>query len=204
MRSKADGQPHQPPICYDDSVVILRLTRYCEEAYRALSESPALDDARKRVEDAGCSLFPASMHGACSLLPLVDEQVLELGLKLEKHHILALRSDKSAIAEALRMVPRGDRPKIRDDHRADPIEDEHPLGDVRETTTADNNDIFEEIDLLHPLVRAKIRQFAAVHDGTSEPSVISWTTVTESAPCGDAPCLQKGGLSNTNPRHWKK
>ena len=55
MRSKADGPA---PLCYDDSVVVLRLTRSCEETVQALSESPALGDARKRVEDAGCMLLP--------------------------------------------------------------------------------------------------------------------------------------------------
>merc|ERR1712032_1563761 len=122
MRSKAEGAA---PLCYDDSVVIFRLTRYCQETFEALSKSPALRDARKRVEDAGCSPFVSKVR-ACLLVPLTEDQLQELGLQLQQHHVLALRSDGPAIAEALRMVPRERRPKLRDDHRAGPTKEQRP------------------------------------------------------------------------------
>lgn len=202
MRSKVDGPA---PICFDDSVVIFRQTRCCEEASRALSESLVLRDARKRVEDAGCSLFPDSANGALLLVPLTNEQLLELDLQLDKYHIVALRSDKLAIDEALRKVPKPDRPKLRDDHRAVPFKEEqfHVEG-AQETVTAAGSDVFEDVGLLRPDVRAKIKQLASFNSadaGESEPSL---STVTESAPCGDAACKQNDNLGSVNPRHWKR
>ena len=81
MRSKAD----QSPISYDDSVVVLRLTRCCEEAWQALSKSAALEDVRDRVREAGCSIFPHSAKGACVLMLLTDEQLLEFNQKCRMH-----------------------------------------------------------------------------------------------------------------------
>jgi hypothetical protein len=197
MRDKAE----QAPICYDDSVVLFRLTRCSKEISQALSESPALVDPRSRVEDAGCSVFPDNAHGACLLVPLTDEQLLELSLQLKPHHVLALRTDKPAIVEALRMVPREERPKLRDDHRACPIEDERTHAeDLQEIAPAAGIDVFEEIELLHPYIRAKIRQFSAANEAMSESTSVS--KVTESAPSGDTTCMQAAQKSKTNPRHW--
>lgn len=183
-------------------MVILRLTRCCEKALQALTESPALADARKRVEDAGCCLFPDRAHGAFLLVPLTDEQLLELGLQLEKYHILALGSDKPAIVEALRKVPPGDRPKLRNHHRALPIAEEGwTPGDLAGSAPVTSNDIFDDPDLLHPYTRAKIHQFIAANEGMSAASVV--TMVTESAPCGDPTPMQECKKSKTNPRHWK-
>ena len=126
MRSKADGPA---PTCFDDSVVIFRQTRCCEEASHALRESFVLDDARKRVEDTSCSLSPESANGAFLLVPLTNEQLVELDLQLDKYHIVALRSDKPAIDEALRKAPKPDRPKLRDDHRAVPFKEEQLSGE---------------------------------------------------------------------------
>ena len=50
-------------------------------------------------------------NGACLLVPLTEEQLLELQLKLTKYHIVALRSDKDAIIQALKQVDRAIRPK---------------------------------------------------------------------------------------------
>jgi len=145
-----------------------------------------------RVEDAGCSVFPGNANGACVLVPLTEEQLLELDLQLEKHHILAPRSDKLAIEEALRKVPPALRPKLRDDHRAE---------NLQETAPAASNDIFEEIKMLNPRTRALIRQFWGTNERMSELSSVS--TLTESAPCGDASCQKEGKLSYVNPRRWK-
>ena len=45
------------------------------------------------------------------MVPLTEEQLLELQLKLTKYHIVALRSDKDAIIQALKQVDRAIRPK---------------------------------------------------------------------------------------------
>ena len=50
------------------------------------------------------------------LVPLTEEMVLELQLHLTKYHIVALRSDKPNIMQALRQVPAKRRPKVRDKH----------------------------------------------------------------------------------------
>jgi len=61
VRSKADRPV--VPICHDDSVVIFLLTRCCNEVLHALRDSSALGEARKRVEEAGCSLFANDTWG---------------------------------------------------------------------------------------------------------------------------------------------
>ena len=66
------------------------------------------------------------------------------------------------------MVPTRDRPKLRDDHRAGPIKKEQqPAEGVQRAAPADS-DIFEDIDLLRPDVRAKIRRFAALNSGVDD------------------------------------
>ena len=49
-------------------------------------------------------------------MPLTEEMLLELQLHLTKYHMVALRSDKPNIMQALRQVPANRRPKVRDDH----------------------------------------------------------------------------------------
>ena len=102
------------PISFVDTV-IFRLSCNSDEARRFLCEAPALASARSRVEQAGCSLFLDVAQGACSLVPLTEEMVLELQLRLTKYHLVALRSDKPHIIEALKQVPPTRRPKVRDD-----------------------------------------------------------------------------------------
>jgi len=199
MRSKED----QAPISYDGSVVVLRLTRCCEETWQALSESAALKDARDCVEEAGCSIFPHNANGACVLVPLTDEQLLELNLRLEKYHVLANRSLRTAIEEALRMVPRGIRPKLRDDHRAGLLKEELAFAQGSQVA-ASGGDTFLEIELLNPLTSARLRQFLAFNRGTLESlELSSASTVVESAPCSHAGSKKQCSLSNVNPRHWK-
>jgi len=99
------------------------------------------------------------------------------------------------------MVAPQKRPKVRDDHRAGPVEEEQPLAeDLPATAAAAGNDIFKEVELFHPHIRAKIQKFSAFNEGMSESS--SMGMVTESAPCGDAPSKQGYNVSHVNPRHW--
>mmetsp|Transcript_79108 Transcript_79108/g.156685 ORF Transcript_79108/g.156685 Transcript_79108/m.156685 type:complete len:242 (-) Transcript_79108:172-897(-) len=126
LRSKAEGPP---PINTDD-VVIFRLTRTCNEVRRALAEAPALVDARSRVEQAECTLFHDVAQGACSLVPMTKELLLELQLQLKKYHVVALRSDRTAILAALKQVPDHKRPKVRDDHRAATLVKESPTSEA--------------------------------------------------------------------------
>ena len=44
--------------------------------------------------------------------------VSSLGLNLQKHHVLALRSDRDGIAEALRPVPKTKRPRLHHENHA--------------------------------------------------------------------------------------
>eukprot|EP00419_Tripos_fusus_P032667 CAMPEP_0172769094 /NCGR_PEP_ID=MMETSP1074-20121228/185984_1 /TAXON_ID=2916 /ORGANISM="Ceratium fusus, Strain PA161109" /LENGTH=474 /DNA_ID=CAMNT_0013604603 /DNA_START=1 /DNA_END=1425 /DNA_ORIENTATION=- len=151
MRRKADWPV---PICHDDSVVILRLTHCCKDVTHALRASSALGEARKRVEEAGCILFPNGSNGALLLVPLTSEQVLELGLQLENYHVVALRSDKPAIDEVLRMVPHGLGPRLRDDHRAEFAEAEDPL-----EVQAAKSDAVQEMELFRP----QVHEIAQLH-----------------------------------------
>merc|ERR1712046_21816 len=153
--------------------------------------------ARERVREAGCNLFPIGAHGACLLVPLTDEQLFELGLQLEKYHIVALRSDRLAIDEALRQVPRAVRPKLRDDHRANVIE-RTSFADHAGSAPPSNSNAIEELEMLRPQVREiallhpRIRELIQQNIGISEPS-----EVTVSAPCGEGSSVQP-----ENPRHY--
>merc|ERR1712217_711806 len=98
-------------------------------------------------------------------------------------HVLSLKSDKPAIEEALRKVPRPLRPKLRDDHRAEVMTENH-LAIGSEEASSDvilNVAVLREIKALHP----KIRDLVLHNFRFAEPS-----EMTVSAPCGDDSCVQ--------------
>jgi len=123
-------------------------------------------------------------HGAFLLVPLTDKQLLELGLKLEKCHIVALRSDEPAIDKALRRMPPGIRPKLRDDHRAEFAEDPS-------TAQATKSNTIQEMELLRPQaleiaqLHPRVLELILGNIEVSEPS-----QVTESARCGEGSSAQ--------------
>jgi len=100
-----------------DGVVLLRLTRMARtpEVLDALLTSPALEECRNRVTEAGCQVAP---HGACGpkfFVPCTEQQLEELvqvGFDLMDHHIIALSIDKKAIEQALQTVARTRRPRL--------------------------------------------------------------------------------------------
>merc|ERR1712110_1032011 len=103
LLSKADS-----PALSGDDVVIFRLTRYSQDIQAALCTAAELI---QRVNDAGCQVQPDFSEGIF-LVPITAQQYKELGLDLQKHHVLALRSDRDGIAEALRPVPKTKRPRL--------------------------------------------------------------------------------------------
>lgn len=184
MRSKIDGHP---PISCDD-LLILRQTRCSKEAVSALQRAPALQVARKRVEEAGCMLFPESANGACLLVPLTDENLHELNLNFEKYHIVALSSDKGAIEEALKSVPRSLRPRLRDDCQA--LQPDDASGGSAMAASAAS--ISQELAPLH-----RAQEFVTRNMGAGAPSDIS--LVAYSAPCGN---LDQAQPANPRHTHW--
>merc|ERR1712232_744354 len=109
LLSKADS-----PALSGDDVVIFRLTRYSQDIEAALCTSTELTE---RVGDAGCQVRPDFSEGIF-LVPITAEQYKELGLDLQKHHILALRSDRDEIARSLRPVPKTKRPRLHYENHA--------------------------------------------------------------------------------------
>ena len=113
----------------------------------------ALADARKRVDEAGCSVFLAAANGACLLVPLTEEQVFELQLKLTAYHIVALRSDKPAILQALKEVHGSIRPKLKEDHRAATVMDKDRVASPALALAPATYNVIEEVEVLHPRFR---------------------------------------------------
>jgi len=107
-----------------DDVVIFRLTRCSIEIHNALGTSPQLAACRSHVEEAGCRIRP-DFSPAIFLVPITGEQYAELGLNLRFHHVLACRSDRASIEEALRHVPAAQRPKLRDE-KLEHVSPEYP------------------------------------------------------------------------------
>eukprot|EP00928_Gymnodinium_smaydae_P098499 TRINITY_DN9172_c0_g1_i6.p1 TRINITY_DN9172_c0_g1~~TRINITY_DN9172_c0_g1_i6.p1 ORF type:complete len:557 (-),score=78.14 TRINITY_DN9172_c0_g1_i6:630-2246(-) len=117
-----------------DDVVIFRLTRYSQEIEAALCTATELT---QRVNDAGCQVRPSFSEGIF-LVPITLQQYRELGLDLQKHHVLALRSDREDITEALRPVPKTKRPRLHvenharvADLQACPAEEPYPFTEER-------------------------------------------------------------------------
>jgi len=174
--------------------MIIRLTENNDKVFSALKESPALRQARERVLEAGCSVFPKNAHGACVLVPLTDKLVSEIGLRLSTKHIVALRSDKPNIEEALRQeVPYKSRPKLKDDHRAEALEEDGHVQDPGHASAASSAiddvqvlppQVLQQIALLHPHIQ-ELRGYCV-----SEPSI-----QVQSEPCCTSSTLK-------NPRNF--
>jgi len=102
----------------NDGVVLLRLTRMARtpEVIDTLLTSPALEQCRNRVTDAGCEVAPFGCAGAKFFVPCTTRQLDELaeaGIELMDHHILALHYDQGVIEEALKQsLPRARRPRL--------------------------------------------------------------------------------------------
>lgn len=95
-----------------DDAVVLRLSTRTAEIITALLESPALEPALQRVQQAGCEVSPPWANGALLLMPLTFEMVTEVGLQLRAHHIISLRCDVGLIKNALAIIPRRRRAKL--------------------------------------------------------------------------------------------
>merc|ERR1712176_818214 len=96
------------------------------EVQRALTESPHLDDCRKRVTAAGCQINPDGVQGAILFVPCTEEQLKELAeanIELEYYHILALQTDKTAIEKALKGISKKKRPSLAACNGSSPAED---------------------------------------------------------------------------------
>jgi len=113
QRSRATAAPLS-----NDGVVLLRLTRMARtpEVIETLLTSPALQQCRNRVTDAGCEITPLGSAGPKFFVPCTTKQMDELaeaGIELMDHHILALNGDQGFIEEALKhSLPRARRPRL--------------------------------------------------------------------------------------------
>jgi len=116
VKSKADIRSMS-----DDDVVMFRLTRISQRVTDELLQNPALAEARARVLAAECELSPPFANGAKFFVPLTAGHIAELGFALEPHHVIALRSDLPQLEVALTQVPSKIRPRLRADHRAEPV-----------------------------------------------------------------------------------
>merc|ERR1712094_99955 len=81
-----------------------------------LRESTDLHDCRQRVLDAQCEVFPRWANGACLLVPLIEGHVIEAGIELRAHHVVALLIDLESIRSALSSMSNRQRPKIRNEN----------------------------------------------------------------------------------------
>lgn len=104
----------------DNGVLLLQLTRYAKaaEVAEVLRSSPELASCRAIIAEAGCEMQPSWAGGAWLLIPLTEEQVLEVGPELQlppfsSVHVLCLQSDEQRLRLALQAVPRRLRPKLR-------------------------------------------------------------------------------------------
>jgi len=107
MRSKGDA-----PLT-SDGIVLMRLKRVgrINDIVAALLESVHLHAPIGRVIETGCEVRPA-WTPAILLVPLTEAQVLELGVELSVHHIIAHMSDKDLILAALKALPSRQRPSV--------------------------------------------------------------------------------------------
>jgi len=113
LRSKADAP---------DGITwrIWRLTRIgcVDDVNTALLTASSLAAARQRVEDAGCDILPPWANGAKLFVPLTKEQILEEGLTLRAHHVIASVADETHLRQALQELSKRRRPALHPDHRA--------------------------------------------------------------------------------------
>lgn len=105
LRSKEDG----PPPLSGDGQTVFKITRMAlaDETVEALLNNEELANCRARVIEAGCEVRPTWAGGATLFVPFTEEQFADLravGKELEKHHIVALRSDLDSINAALKAV----------------------------------------------------------------------------------------------------
>ena len=113
-RSEADSR-----MLSGDEVVVLRVTRRAADVVAALLEAPARAGVRARVTEAGCDMLPDWASSAVLFIPLTPGQVLEAGVELRAHNIVALKSDQELITEAVSSLPKRRRPKIKVAHGTD-------------------------------------------------------------------------------------
>merc|ERR1711892_640951 len=114
LQSKIENPP--PPLLAD-GYALLKLTRMARSPSvdEALLTAPSLQHCRDRLLEAGCELKPAWAGGARFLVPFVTEQLEELlnqGLEVCDSSILTLRQDIAAVKEALKSLPRKNRPHV--------------------------------------------------------------------------------------------
>lgn len=187
LRSKADA-----PELNCDGVIIFRLTRVSNEITEILLQSPLLVECRNRVVDAGCEVVPAYANGAKCFVPLTAEQVSEINLEPQPHHIIALRTDRDLIAGVLSNIPCRKRPQLRLDHRTEPPKDANHYQTVEvEDVDAEQVAIKDEYALSGLLIR---NTFLHILD---RKEVSESSAFCESAPCGTSDFTQPA-----NPRRW--
>jgi len=101
----------------EDGLVLLRLNRHaCAETVKhALEKGPALQECRDRVLSAQCEIRPQWARGAWVLTPMTEEIFAE-GMvhpeELSQVHILVVQRDEQAVRDALKEVPRAQRPQL--------------------------------------------------------------------------------------------
>lgn len=113
LRSKGPALPGNMASDLDD-IILLRLTRKARspEVASQLLGSPFLASCRARVIAARCEVAPAWANGAKLLTPITHQQVLQAGLELKHHHIIACQCDLDDINHALAVIPCRQRPKL--------------------------------------------------------------------------------------------
>lgn len=185
LESKADN-----PAFSADDVVIFRLTRYSADIEAALCTSTELTE---RVKDAGCQVRPDFSEGIF-LVPVTADQYQELGLKLLKHHVLALRSDREAIAESLRPVPKTKRPRLHYEDRAK-VDKLRADEDYKPETREQQQQSYVALPSQdpYPIVEERVLDHVArtfIHYNMRDVSEVSSERVCHSAPAGDAEATQ--------------
>ena len=103
-----NGQSHRPTALHKPDIIfkLVRCRPYTsiDTCIDRLAQSSYLADCRKRVQDAGCELFPSFTRCLC-LAPITEDFYGEMGFKLQRHHILALGDDHDLIMKALKTEP---------------------------------------------------------------------------------------------------
>jgi len=122
LLSKLDGPAEGLPLSFD-GVTIFRITRYAhsEATLQVLLESPLLNECRSRVADAGCDIIPEWGNGAKCFVPLTPDQSHELarlGIELQPHHVIALKTDLESLNSALQSMASRKRARVNVDHHA--------------------------------------------------------------------------------------
>jgi len=107
-------------------------------------ESSSLQECRNKVRQAGFEIFPAWANKAIFLAPLTQDEVSQhLGKfakmdvqDLQPHHVFIRHCDIQHLHEALRDLPKKDRPHYRFDHRAHKHAHEMPTSNVADCDSA--------------------------------------------------------------------